>query len=198
MENTNVTSGTQQTVVASEQDSVKIGGEVSGTPDTLTKAEPAVRSQSREENSRLRKFRLENESCKREIEALKKQLSGLSEMESIRKENGVYLEALIGNKMSSDLEAIQKIDPSITTLSGLGEDFIGLIENGIDAKVAYSAVKKANEGGFTPSLPVTGAVGNTEGSSTRYFTSKELDRLTKKDLENPKIFKKAMESLKQL
>ena len=198
MENINVTSGTQQTVVASAKSSAEKGGEVSGTPDTVTQTESAVRCQSRAENSTIRKFRLENENCKKEIESLKKQLSGLSEMENIRKENGVYLEALVGNKMSSDLKALRQIDPGIKTLSELGEDFIRLIENGIDAKIAYNAVKKASEGTQMPSLPMTGAVGNTEGSHTRFFTSKELDRLTKKDLENPKIFKKAMESLKRL
>ncbi|MBQ8605425.1 MAG: hypothetical protein IJ408_01700 [Clostridia bacterium] len=198
MENTNVINDTQQTVVASAKSLDVKGGADLGTPEACTDTELAARTQSRSENSGFRKLRLENEGYKKEIEHLRSQLSGLSELENIKRENSLYLERLVSDKMASDLEKLKRSAPEITSLSELGEDFIRLIENGVNAEIAYSAVRGASESTQCSTPPSTGAVGNTEGAASRFFTSRELDRLTKKDLENPKIFKKAMESLKRL
>ena len=188
MENTNVINDTLGVT----------GGADKGTPEDCTNTDVATRTQSRSENSGFRKLRLENEGYKKEIEHLRSQLSGLSELENVRRENSLYLDRLVSDKMASDLEKIKKSDPNITSLSQLGEDFIRLIESGTNADVAYNAVRGASESTQCSTPPSTGAVGNTEGASSRFFTSRELDRLTKKDLEDPKIFKKAMESLKRL
>ena len=73
-----------------------------------------------------------------------------------------------------------------------------LIENGVDAKVAFSAVRAANEDSLVKRPPETGSVGVTEDAQGEFFSSRELDRLTPRDLDNPVIFKKAMKSLKRL
>ncbi len=198
MEDLNVVNDTQQTAVESASAENETGGALSGTPDECTKTEVADRTQSKAENSGFRKLRLENENYKKEIENLKKQLSGLSELENIKRQNSFYINKLISEKMERDLELIRKENSEITDLSELGDDFIRLIENGVEPLTAYNAVKKATDSKAVQTPPSMGSVGYSEGMQSRFFTSKELDRLTSKDLENPLIFKKAMESLKKL
>ena len=198
MENLNVVNDTQQAVVAPAKECTNNSADSVGTPESVRSAEVADRVQSARENSGFRKMRLENEKYKREVEQLKTRLSRLSELENIKAQSDVYLEKLISDKMNSDLESIRKLDPSVSSLESLGGDFIRLIENGVDAAVAFGAVKRATEGKVTPKPPVTGAVGRSDSPRNKYYTSKELDRLTARDLENPAIFRKAMESLKNL
>ena len=100
--------------------------------------------------------------------------------------------------MRADLEAIRGIDPGVSDLASIGGDFLRLIENGVDAKVAFSAVRAANEDSLVKRPPETGSVGVTEDAQGEFFSSRELDRLTPRDLDNPVIFKKAMKSLKRL
>lgn len=198
MENLNVVNDTQQAVVEPAQASTDAGVALAGTPAACEKAEPTDRRQSAAENSGFRKLRLENESCKKEISELKQKLAGLSELESVKAQSDKYLNIIIEDKMARDLERIQKIDSSVTDLASLGDQFIKLIECGIDASVAYNAVKKAREGGLQPKPPGLGAIGHSDHARSQYYTSKELDRLTAKDLENPAVYKRAMESLKRL
>lgn len=199
MENINVVNDTQKAVVVPEASvTEKKGAKITGTLVNEGKAELAARAQSARENSGFRKMRLENEKYKREIDELRSKLSGLSDISRLKEQNKRYLDELIKNKMESDLKSIQRLDPSVTDLESLGDEFLRLIENGIDASVAFSAVRKATEGKVTPKPPVTGAVGRSESPKNKFYTSKELDRLTAKDLENPAVFRKAMESLKML
>lgn len=198
MENLNVVNDTQTAVVEPSETESRQGASVSGTPDINREAEFTDRRQTASQNSGFRKMRLENERQKREIEALKTQISGMSDYSTLSKQRDTYLKRLVDDKMSSDLKKIQKLDPSIKSLESIGGDFAKLIQNGIDASVAYIAVKRAAEGARPKRPPMPGAIGVTEKTTGEFFTSRELDRLTSKDLENPAIFKKAMESLKRL
>lgn len=179
-----------------------IGDGDAGTPASAVKAEFTSRRQSTAENSKFRKMRLENEAYKKEIERLKNELSVTekrsAEYEKYKAQNDIYLSTLIDNKMRADLEAIRGIDPGVSDLASIGGDFLRLIENGVDAKVAFSAVRAANEDSLVKRPPETGSVGVTEDAQGEFFSSRELDRLTPRDLDNPVIFKKAMKSLKRL
>ena len=74
-----------------------------------------------------------------------------------------------------------------------GEEFIKLIENGIDALIAFRAVK------CNCKKPQSiGAVDTEGGRESEFYSSRELDRLTAKDLEDPAVYKKAIQSLKKL
>lgn len=103
---------------------------------------------------------------------------------------------LIEGRMKEDLAAIQEIDPSVQSLEELGEDFAKLIAAGVSAKVAYNACAESKKPASKPASP--GPIGQTDNKEAEYYSSKELDALTKKDLEDPKIFAKAMASLKRL
>lgn len=196
MDNLNVVNDTQQAVV--EPATEGQGGTEAGTPVSVHNTEFTDRKQSPKENSGYRKMRLENEGYKKEIERLTKELESLSDADLVKAERDRYLDMIIRDKMSSDLSRIKEIDSGVQTLEGLGEDFIRLIECGIDAKTAYYAVKGVTDGKEKPKQPTLSAIGASEGIHPRYFTSAQLDRLTAKDLENPAVYKKAMESLKRL
>ena len=190
MENLNTVNDVQQTVVESASGAVESVAK-SGTPDMSENAVVTDRTQSADINSGFRKLRLENE-------RLSKKLESMADYESLKSQNARYLETLARDSMARDLERIKRLDPSIKSLESLGGEFIRLIESGIDAKDAFYAVKGVSAGEQTPKPPRLGAVGFSESRGQRYFSSRELDRLSAKDLENPKTFKLAMESLKRL
>jgi len=199
MENLNAVNDVQQAVVEPAQSSTdQYGGAETGTPVEGTSPDIANRTQSAAENTGFRKMRLENEGYRKEIEQLRSQMTKFSELEKYKQSSDIYLEKLIENKMQADLCEIQKVNPSVTELESLGGDFLRLVENGVDARLAYTAVCTLNDRALTPTPPETGAVGVTEDGKGAFFSSKELDRLTPKDLENPTIFKKALKSLKRL
>lgn len=185
MDELNVVNDTRQAVV--EPAGAQNGAALTGTPGGA-EAEPTARRQSAAENSGFRKMRLE-------IESLRKQLS---EREDERVKSDAYLDALVRDRMQRDLEAVREIDPGVRRLTDPGEDFIRLIECGVDAKVAFSAVRAAKEAGSSRKPPETGAVGVRPDATGEFFSSRELDRLTSRDLDDPAIFKKAMRSLKKL
>ena len=99
--------------------------------------------------------------------------------------------------MAEDLREVQTIDPNVQSIDELGDEYLKLRASGISPRVAFAAVK-AGESPATGKPKSIGAVsdpGNVEGE---YFTEAQLDKLTAKDLENPKIYKKAMKSLVKL
>ena len=154
--------------------------------------------QSRVQNSGFKKMRLENEQYRTQIDELKSQLAELSKLKDIQKQSDVYLQKLIDDKMARDLKEIQKSDPSVESLDMLGDEFLRLLENGIDASHAYFAIKAAADSKKTKKPPTLSAMNTALDRQNTYYSSSELDRLSQKDLENPAIFKKAMESLKKL
>ena len=198
MDDLNAVNDARQAVVEPAADTKTNGGSKAGTPAFAANAQITERRQSAAENSGFRRIRLENEAYKREIDSLRAQLARASELEKYKEQSDIYLSKLVDGRMQADLEAIQKLDPTVTDLESLGGEFLRVIENGVDAKVAFSAVRAANEGSLSRRPPETGAVGVAEEAQCEFFSSKELDRLTSRDLENPLIFKKAMKSLKRL
>ncbi len=194
MDNLNVVNDTQGAVVATPTESAEnIGGTDSGT-----NSEPAARKQTHSQNSGFKRMRLENEQYRKEIEDLKGTIASLEKLKDIQKTSDIYLEKLINDKMERDLKEIQKADPSVESLYDLGDDFLQLVENGIEPTNAYFALKQASELKKAKRPPSLKPMHTASFSQNAYYSSKELDRLTPRDLENPKIFKKAMESLKKL
>ncbi len=171
---------------------------VNDTQGAVVAPETKVIKQSPAQNSGFKKMRLENEQYRNEIENLKSQITELSKLKDIKKQSDAYLQKLVEHKMERDLKEIQKNDPAITDLNMLGDDFLQLVENGVDAVHAYFALKAAADNKKTKKPPTLSAMNTALDRQNTYYTSRELDRLSPRDLENPAIFKKAMESLKKL
>lgn len=97
--------------------------------------------------------------------------------------------------MADDLARIQKLDPTVKKLEDLGQDYFKLIEAGIDAEIAFNAVnQKKQRETKTPPVEI-GKVNSGSKEEKDFYTSAEVDRLSKKDLENPKIRARVMESM---
>lgn len=99
---------------------------------------------------------------------------------------------------SADLAAIKAEvpDANITSVTELGDKFMQLRAMGFDAVTSYRALapKKTDK----PVPPDTGAVSGAAKEEKDYYTSSELDKLTKAQLDDPKIMEKAMKSLTRL
>lgn len=97
--------------------------------------------------------------------------------------------------MADDLAKIQTVNPEVKNLDDLGADFFALMGALRDPILAYDAlqVKKARE---TKPVPQNiGAVNSSSSKEKDFYTSAEVDKLTKKDLDNPKIMKIVMDSM---
>ncbi len=103
---------------------------------------------------------------------------------------------LVSFGKEQDLRAVQQIDASITSLDDMPDEYFKLRAAGVSPKTAYFAVKQGEKPETKPED--IGRVSEGSGAESEYFTSDQLDRLTPRDLENKKIFEKAMKSLKHL
>ena len=97
----------------------------------------------------------------------------------------------IDREMQADLAEIQKIDPAITSLDDLGEDFPSYISAGLDATQAYWAIKAREDANkATPPKPA-GEV-KTSVPEKDYYTDAEIDAMSSEQL--TKNWKKVLAS----
>lgn len=121
------------------------------------------------------------------------------ETENLRTENESLQEQLmniqIEQRMADDLRTIQKIDPTIKSLSDLGDSYLNFISAGLDATDAYyaSIVRDQKEKVYPPNE--IGRIADTK-IDRDYYTSEELDNLT--DEEMDANWEKVMRSMKRL
>jgi hypothetical protein len=97
--------------------------------------------------------------------------------------------------MADDLAKIQTVNPEVKNLDDLGSDFFALMGALHDPILAYDALqaKKARE---TKPIPQDiGAVNSSSSKEKDFYTSAEVDRLTDKDLDNPKIMERVRASM---
>lgn len=125
------------------------------------------------------------------IEAEKKQQEEFqreAELEFYRKRE-------IERIMQDDLQRIQKLDPTVKSLNELGDDYFKLIEAGIDAEIAFGVLqqKKQKETKIPPAE--VGKVNSNSKDTKDYYTPEEVDKLTEKELENPKIWEVVRKSM---
>lgn len=112
-----------------------------------------------------------------------------------------YRDMVVSEMMKKDLDAIKAVHPDakISSMEELDSDFGALISNGWSAVDAYEAIQLRQSKIQKNAPPSTGTVKSNESATDKeYFTSAELDRLTSRDLDNPKIFGKAMKSIARL
>lgn len=97
--------------------------------------------------------------------------------------------------MQDDLKRIQSIDPTIKSLEELGNDYFKLIESGLDAEIAFNAVqaKKQRETKIAPTE--IGKVNAQSKTEKEYYSPAEVDKLTEKELSDPKIWERVRNSM---
>ena len=137
----------------------------------------------------------------RDPEEVRAEYEASRELEQLRADNEALQEQLLDREverlMAEGLRDIQEIDPDVKSLEELGDSFANFITAGLSTKEAYYAVKaqEAREKTYAPS-----GIGKIADTKTErdYFTSEELDKLTSKELDDPKIWEKAMRSMNRL
>lgn len=118
--------------------------------------------------------------------------------EDLQKTVNFYRQMRAKAKMEEDLKRIQKMDPSVRSLDELGGDYFSLIKNGIDGAAAFLAIRGMKDLDKPKTPPVIGALNTKAVNDREFFTSSELDSLTEKDLDDPRILNKAIKSLSRL
>lgn len=79
--------------------------------------------------------------------------------------------------MQEDLAALRKIDPSIGSLSDLGDDFVEYMQAGLSPESAYWAVKAKEQANHATPPKEMGKV-STGSAEKDYFTEAEIDAMT--------------------
>lgn len=113
----------------------------------------------------------------------------------------MYRQREIDRMMDDDLKAVQAIDPTITSLKDLPQTFLALRFNQaapMSARDAFVATRAIEAQTKTPKPASVGSISGSGTAESEFFTSEELDALTPKMLDDPKVMEKAMRSMARL
>ena len=135
-------------------------------------ADVTLRPQTRQENASFRKMRLENE--------------------RLRLENDTLTQREIERRMQEDLAAIRELDPTVGSLEELGEQFGKMISLGVDAPVAFAAIRQSHRAKMPPSL---GALESQSGREKQFYSPEEVDRLSPAELGDPDVWERVRASM---
>ncbi len=114
---------------------------------------------------------------------------------------GYYRHQQVQQAMAKDLAEVQAINPKITSLADLPPAYLALRFNSaapMTASQAYAALTRMETATARAKPRSTGSMDGTGTAEARYYTSRELDRLTAKQLSDPAVMAKAMRSLQRL
>lgn len=116
---------------------------------------------------------------------------------ALRQELRRYQRQLLSYRQLRDFEEIRAHDPTVTAhcIDDLGAEYIKLRCAGIGNLTAYEAVKRARESGKKAAPPDTGAVGLDAVQAKEYYSPEEVDRLSGRELDDPKIMERVMKSM---
>lgn len=138
-------------------------------------------------------------------------VNGGGDISALKTEGGARIAALLEENRSlkarehrrifdDDLKAVRDVWPDFSgeDVFSLGQDFMLLRAAGVDAVTAVEAVRlsAARREGTPP--PTTGPVKGQGGAQGEFFSQGELDALTPRDLNDPRILKKAIRSLSKI
>ena len=120
---------------------------------------------------------------------------------AVQNELQMYRRREIDRMMEDDLKAVQAIDPTITSLKDLPGTFLALRFNQaapMSARDAFVATRAIEAQTKTPKPASVGSISSSGTAESEFFTSEELDALTPKMLDDPKIMEKALRSMARL
>lgn len=134
----------------------------------------------------------------RDINAVKAEREANERINSMQSQlvnqNHALVNELSKRMMEDDLKKIQAIDPSVKSLNDLGEEYVQLIGNGLDAELAYHTIKAKEKAHLKPVPKDLGPIGSTTQEKD-FYTKDEVDQLTDKQLDDPKIWERVRKSM---
>lgn len=106
-------------------------------------------------------------------------------------------QVIAAQSMEQDLKRIKEAHPEeqAKSLFDLGETFAKLVAGGIDALTAYDAVRAETQRNTSPIPPKPGKVQGNTAKTKDFYTPEEVDQLTEKQLDDPKIMDTVMKSM---
>lgn len=98
-------------------------------------------------------------------------------------------------RRAAELRELQEHDPqaNLTDAEALGPEYAKLRRAGVSAVAAYEALRYQRAVGEVP--PNTGAIGTDRETEKEYYSPEEVDRLTSRELDDPKIMERVMKSM---
>lgn len=122
--------------------------------------------------------------------------AGSDEADRLRQENAGFRQQLLRYRQMQELAELRAHDPalSVQSIGELGETYLRLRCAGVGNLAAYEAVKRA-EGAGKPVPPDTGAVGLDTCQEKTYYSPADVDRLSARELDDPKIMERVMQSM---
>jgi hypothetical protein len=119
----------------------------------------------------------------------------------LQAENEFFRSIAKSAAMKEDLTTLKSAYPndakvqSLKDITELGNDFFGFMSALKDPAKAYDALLIMQGRTTKPVPPDIGAVNSSAGKEKDFYTSAEVDKLSKKDLDNPKIMARVMDSM---
>ena len=127
-----------------------------------------------------------------------KEESALREKEELQSEIEMYKSLAIQKLMADDLVAIQKVHPEVKDLKELGDEFFSTLKalgEGRDPVLAYEIIKAKKDATTKKAPPEIGGVNQSSQKEKDFYTPAEVDKLTDKDYDNPKIMEAVRRSM---
>jgi hypothetical protein len=127
-----------------------------------------------------------------------KEESALREKEELQSEIEMYKSLAIQKLMADDLSAIQSVHPEVKDLNELGEEFFSTLKalgEGRDPVLAYEIIKAKKDATTKKAPPEIGGVNQSSQKEKDFYTPAEVDKLTDKDYDNPKIMEAVRRSM---
>ena len=118
-----------------------------------------------------------------------------SEKETLLSEMEFYRSKAIEKMMDDDLKTIQSVYPDVKNLKELGNEFFSLLGATKDPLLSYEAVQAKKAKTLKPTPQEIGAVNSSSSKEKDFYTPAEVDKLTSKDYDNPKIMERVRASM---
>jgi len=118
-----------------------------------------------------------------------------SKFNALKSENEYFKSIAIKSQMAEDLKQLQTVYPEVKSLNELDPKVFEIMKNGLDVITAHEIVKAQTDRTKKPTPPEIGGVDNSSSQEKDFYTSAEVDKLTSKDYENPKIMERVRNSM---
>lgn len=120
------------------------------------------------------------------------------EYQRVMQENARLQKSLVEDLMAKDYDTLKSAYPDLKaeSIEDLGEDFAKLRGMGWDAKQAYAAIQAKEKANMKTPPPSTGSVKTPTTTDKEFYTSEEVDRITREDLrKDPTLLDKIKRSM---
>ena len=118
-----------------------------------------------------------------------------TERDRLTNERDFYQKIAIEKMMADDLKTIQSVYPEVKDLKELGDEFFSLLSATKDPLLSYEALQAKKAKTAKPVPPEMGAVNNVSTKEKDYYSPSEVDKLTSKDYDDPKIMENVRKSM---